>query len=319
MTIDRRGFLYAGGLTAAAAPFAASVQAAAGPGARSVLDFGVEPNAERDQTAALQQAIDALSKAGQAVFLPGGVYRAGKLTLPAACAIMGTPGLTVLRAQELASHESSGDGGVTLFGLAFDGPAQISIGNAAVRIGSCRFAGPGQTAIRLSACSGVIEAVEAKSYAAAGIAVSGANEGGMDGLTIAACRFQRCGQGVAIAGGRATVTQSHFDECGAGISGDGTLIVSGNVVTDAKSFGLKLGRAGGGGRILAQGNVLRDCRVGIGASSSGDEIMASLNVISGAKDGAVRAFDGDKLVGPDLARQSGEAYLNLMIAGNVAR
>lgn len=318
--MDRRGFLYAGGLTAAAASVAAGLHAAPIPGGRSVLDFGVGPDAERDQTAALQQAIDDLSKAGQAVFLPGGVYRAGRLTLPLACAIMGVPGMTVLRAQELASGAGSGDGGaITLFGLTFEGPARLSISNAAVHIASCRLSGPGQTGIRLTACSGAIEAVEVEGYSAAGIAVSGANASAMDGLSISACRFQLCGQGIAITGGRATVTQNHFDECGAGIAADGTLIVSGNIVTGAKAFGLKLGRAGGAGRILAQSNVLRDCRIGIGASSSGDEIMASLNFIGGAREGAVRAFDGDKLVGPDLARQSGEAYLNLMIAGNVAR
>jgi hypothetical protein len=84
-------------------------------------------------------------------------------------------------------------------------------------------------------------------------------------------------------------------------------------------MGLKLGSAKSSGGIIAQGNVLQDCRVGIGVTASGDDIFASLNMIKGAKDGAIRAFDGDKLVGPDLARESAESYLNLTVAGNVVR
>jgi hypothetical protein len=42
-------------------------------------------------------------------------------------------------------------------------------------------------------------------------------------------------------------------------------------------------------------------------------------MIKGAKDGAIRVFDGDKLVGSDLAQKSAESYLNLTVAGNVVR
>jgi hypothetical protein len=139
------------------------------------------------------------------------------------------------------------------------------------------------------------------------------------GLVAANCRFMNCGTGIAASAVPLSIAQCHFLNCAVGVAASGSGVVTGNVVTRARSFGLKLGSAKGSGHILAQGNLLRDCRIGIGVSASGDDIMASLNMIAGAKEGAIRAFDGDKLVGPDLARQSAEAYLNLMVAGNVVR
>jgi hypothetical protein len=115
-----------------------------------------------------------------------------------------------------------------------------------------------------------------------------------------------------------TISANNVFECNTGIVLRGSGIVTGNYVS-AKEYGLRLGSARGNGGIVAQGNVLRDCRIGIGVSSSGDDIFASLNMIKGAKDGAIRAFDGDKLVGSDLAQKSAESYLNLTVAGNVVR
>ena len=71
MTIDRRSFLYAGGLTAAAAPLASAAHAAAGQGARSITDFGVEPNVDRDQTEAFKRRSTSWRRA--AGIIPSGV------------------------------------------------------------------------------------------------------------------------------------------------------------------------------------------------------------------------------------------------------
>jgi hypothetical protein len=327
MTIDRRSFLYAGGMTAAAAPFATAAHAAS-HGARSVTDFGVEPNADRDQTGALQKALDELSKAGQTVLLPGGFYRAGKLKLPVGSSIAGTPNRTLLHVQELASqHPATQVAAFGFYGLDFQGidekssSPQLLLKNAFVSIVGCHFQGTGGAAIALENCSGILDGLSVDGYLSNVISISGSNPGpfGADGLTVRACRFSNCGLAISASNGRTTITQNHFDQCATGIVASGTSIVNGNIITGAKNFGLKLGSAKGNGHILAQGNILRDCRIGIGVSSSGDDIMASLNMIAGAKDGAIRAFDGDRLVGPDLARQSAEAYLNLMVAGNVVR
>jgi hypothetical protein len=41
-------------------------------------------------------------------------------------------------------------------------------------------------------------------------------------------------------------------------------------------------------------------------------------LITGAKDGAIRALNGAVPVGPDLAKESAEAYRNLAVYANVA-
>jgi hypothetical protein len=139
-------------------------------------------------------------------------------------------------------------------------------------------------------------------------------------ISISGCDFGHCGTGVAVSNSQgASITQNHFEKCGIGVALTGDGIVNNNVVTGTTDYGLKLGSAEGSGSILAQGNLIRDCRIGIGVAPSGDDIFATLNAIHGAKDGAIRAFDGDNLVGPDLAMESAEAYLNLTLIGNVAR
>jgi hypothetical protein len=326
MTIDRRSFLYAGGLTAASAPLATGVHAAPAGGGRSVTEFGVEPNAEKDQTAALQKALDELTHSGHPVLLPAGVYMTGPLTLRKTCTIIGVPSHTILRATSPGPLLSgAGFGAFHLSGLAFEGPGTkarfllLSVTDASVNIEYCRFIGTAAPAIKLENCSGRVTAVEITG-AATGIHATGAA-----GLAIAGCRITSChGMGMSVSGKDGelhgfTLTQNHLGSCVIGISAEGAGVVLGNVVAGSARYGLQLGAAKGSGHILAQSNLIRDCRIGIAVSSSGDDIMASLNMITGAKDGAIRAFDGDKLVGPDLARQSAEAYLNLMVAGNVVR
>lgn len=327
MTIDRRSFLYAGGLTAASAtPFAAaSAHAQAIQNGRSVTEFGVEPNAQKDQTAALQKALDELTRSGHPVFLPGGVYMTGPLNLPKTCTIIGVPGQTILSATSQALLTGVGPGAFHLSGLTFEGPGtkakfhSLSLTDASVNLEHCRFAGTAAPAIRLENCRGRIAAIEITD-AATGIHATQAA-----GLAITGCRITASGgMGVLISGNSGDlqgfiVAQNHLGRCSTGISAEGAGVVSGNVVAGSARYGLQLGGAKGSGQILAQSNLIRDCRIGIAVSSSGDDIMASLNMITGAKDGAIRAFDGDKLVGPDLARQSAEAYLNLMVAGNVVR
>ena len=320
MSVDRRHFLLAGGAVAGGGFVSAAHAAAAVGPARSVLDFGVDPNSKADQTAALQKAIDELSAVGQPIILPAGTYRAGKLALPLICSIIGVPGHTSLHLDEADTGPRDAAGTFNLFGVDFapraskTASAQLTIRGARVRISNCAFQGTGGTAVMLEGCSGNVEAVSVSGYSDSGVALTSSS------LTISGCRFRSCGTGVKAASSESCiVSQNQFDQCGTAIGADGVGIVSGNIVRDAKNFGLKLGRADGKGRIVAQGNLLENCGVGIGVTASGDDIFASLNLIHGAKNGAIRAFDGDKLVGRDLARESAEMYLNLTVAGNVAR
>jgi hypothetical protein len=324
MTMDRRGFLYAGGFAAAAGgALMTAAHAAPGAAASSLSQFGVEVNSDRDQTVALQKAIDELARAGQPLVLPDGSYVVGGLKLAKGSAIIGTPGQTILKAKTGGPVlAGTGLGTFHLSGISFEGPKSgpsvVALEGAAVSIGYCRFAGSATAAIKLENCSGVVEAIEIAGGMGTGISATQAA-----GLTVTRCRIAACETaGIAVSGaGEAAdgfiVGQNHLGGCG--IVADGTGIVAGNIVRGSPRFGLKIGKASGSGHLMAQSNMLRGCRIGIGVAASGDDIMASLNMITGAKDGAIRAFDGEKIVGPDLARQSAEAYLNLMVAGNVVR
>lgn len=324
MTIDRRGFLYAGGLTAAGAPFAASADAAPVAG-KSVEELGVVPNLGRDQTAALRKAIDTIAGGGQAVLLPGGAFQAGRLTLPSKCTLIGQPGQTVLTVEGVTTAKPNTASGVTVIsGIGFEpatkgAGALVALDSGFVRLSQCSLSGGGRVGLKLVAASVSLHGLHIDGFGDAGAAIDLSPAPEQFGLVVSDCRFTNCGTGLAASMAPLSITQCHVLGCGVGIAATGSGVVSGNVVTNARNFGLKLGSGKGDGHILAQGNVLRGCRVGIGVSASGDDIMASLNLITGAKDGYVRAFDGDRLVGPDLARQSAEAYLNLMVAGNVAR
>jgi hypothetical protein len=144
-------------------------------------------------------------------------------------------------------------------------------------------------------------------------------------ISVTNCLFEQCAKAaieIATDPGApmgAIVTGNQIAGCAIGISLSGSGTVSGNIVTGASAFGLRLGQNADSGTISATGNTLRDCATGIGVTAGGETILAALNLITGARDGAIRAFDGDRLVGPDLALESAEAYLNLTVVGNVAR
>jgi uncharacterized secreted repeat protein (TIGR03808 family) len=132
MSPSRRSLISAaaaGGLTLASS----GVVAAAGPrprgeaataGGRGVPagELGLEPGSERDQTAALQAAIDRLAPTGTPLFLPPGRYRTGRLELKPGSRLTGVAGATRL---ELAGSgplmAAAGAGDVRLEGLVIDG------------------------------------------------------------------------------------------------------------------------------------------------------------------------------------------------------
>jgi hypothetical protein len=325
MAIGRRGFLMAGSAAAGAGmlPANAAAQAEAISGGRSVVDFGVDPGSGADQTEALQKAIDEIAKTGAPVFLPAGTYNANALSLRAGNAtIGGVAGATKLRVRHF-SVEISGEprGSLSVSGLVLEGPsdgakAQLAVSNAYIRMTNCIFLGGSAEggAVSLENCYGTIDACALLWYPGAGIMARNAP------ISISGCEFGQCGTGIDISNSQGALnTQNRFEKCGTGIVLTGDGIVNNNIVTGAKDYGLKLGSAEGSGSILAQGNLIRDCRVGIGVAPAGDDVFATLNAIHGAKEGAIRAFDGDNLVGPDLAMESAEAYLNLTLIGNIAR
>jgi hypothetical protein len=324
MTIGRRGFLMAGSAVAGVGLLpAAQVLAAPVAGGRNVTEFGVEPSEDADQTEALQKAIDELAHAGSPIIFPAGVFNASKLSLRTRSAtIIGAPGLTQLKVNEFDVTVSSElRGSFALSGMMFEGRVNaaaphLTIRNAFVSIANCVFLGGENDgpAIRLANCLGGLQGVAVIWYAGTGIAAFESP------VYIGGCELAGCRTGIeASASAGIRLAQNKIDKCDIGIAVKGDAVIAGNIVNGAKTFGLKLGGDPGHGSILAQGNALTDCRVGIGVTSAGDDILASLNMIKGARDGAIRAFHGKDLVGPDLAMESSESYLNLMVVGNVAR
>jgi hypothetical protein len=306
--MDRRGFLMTGGAAlggAMAAPGAAAAQSIPG---RSVAGFGVIPDSRADQTAALQKAIDEIAASGEAVHIPGGVYLTSALTLPATCAITGAPGMTILTAQSPRTvFAATANRSLHIAGLAFDGghrgpgprgaPALIDVRGGDIALSHCR----------IENCAGSgIEAAAAR------------------GVTVVGCAFAGCGGAgmrldAAGGAGAATVSANRLDDCAIGIALQGSGTVNGNFVRRASEFGIRLGGGGESGVLSATANTLAGCGVGLGVAAGEETMLVSLNLIVGARNGAIRAFHGGKLVGPDLARESAEAYLNLTVAGNVAR
>lgn len=329
MTFSRRGFLTAGAVTAGAGlatvTGAEQAMAATVAGGRSVLDFGVQANVAAAQTAALQKAINEIARSGHPVFFPAGHYYTDALKIPAECAIVGVPGASIVHANDTdIVFDASGSAAFTLSGLMINGEgkrgrALVAVTGGMVNVTQCRFVNAPAHALRLEKCEGVVQAVQVER---AGTGIVGIELGA---FSISQCRVSGCrADGIHASSGAApggvTLGQNHVAACqGAGIAVEGNAVVNGNFVTQAR-FGLRLGGAASGdGNIMASGNLLHECGVGIGASASGETIFATLNLIHAPKEGGIRALDGDKLLGPDLIRQSAEAYLNLTVAGNVVR
>ncbi len=330
MIIGRRGFLVACGAVAGGGLLQAGQAAAAPMAAHSVAEFGVDPRSTADQTKALQKAIDEITTAGEAVHIPGGRYLTGPLSLPARCAIMGVPGLTQLSGSPgKAIFEASENISLSLTGLGFDGGAErpaaghalplIAVRRGDLTVSQCvieRCAGAG---IAADEVQGTISSVAVRQSYGPGFQIPNGRV-----VAVSQCVLSGCETGIDIATaegapGGCTVSANHLAGCATGIAVRGSGTVSGNFVTGSSKFGLRLGGMSDNGAISATGNTMTDCAIAIGVAAGEETMLVSLNLIVRAGSAAIRAFHGDKLVGPDLARESAESYLNLTVAGNVFR
>jgi hypothetical protein len=133
---------------AASALFGANdVQAASVPigFGRSVTDFGIEPNATRDQSAAFQKVVEALASQGQPIIVPAGRYVASRIRLPSNANLIGVPGLTIFSPAAAGSpvFEGANIQNVALRGLSFIGLALIAVECRDVTISDCRIISSG--------------------------------------------------------------------------------------------------------------------------------------------------------------------------------
>ncbi len=156
-------------------------------------------------------------------------------------------------------------------------------------------------------------------------------EFGFEAALIANNLVNQAATGISITnfneGGRLAVAQGNLirnlslrnGERGVGISVEADTIVTGNLVENADFAGLLLGWGKYLRDVTANNNIIRNSRIGIGISADPQAGYAAVtgNMITGSKNGAIRAMDYAKALGPDLSRQSAESYRNLAVFGNV--
>jgi uncharacterized secreted repeat protein (TIGR03808 family) len=207
MNFDRRRLFAAVAGAAAAVPAAATgaprTNPDAAPRPRFTADsLGLRPNAEDDQSEALQRAIARAAEAREVLHLPPGSYRAGGVQLPPYAAIRGVPGATrLIMTTGPSLLAATGSDYVSLRGLVLDGAAvalpdrrglvHLSQGHG-IRIADCTVLDAGRNAIALEAIEGAVTdnsisgtadnaifSLDARGLRISGNTVRGAGNGGI--------------------------------------------------------------------------------------------------------------------------------------------
>lgn len=141
-------------------------------------------------------------------------------------------------------------------------------------------------------------------------------------MGISVTNFKRRGRLAVVQGNRIRnlFFRKDVESRGIGIAVEADAVVSANVIEGAPAFGIMIGWGRHLRDVSVTDNLVRNAHIGIGVAASGaGHALITDNMITGVKDGAIRAMDGPKPIGPDLARASAEAYRNLSVYSNVAR
>jgi uncharacterized secreted repeat protein (TIGR03808 family) len=111
------------------------------------------------------------------------------------------------------------------------------------------------------------------------------------------------------------------DGAGIGIYVEADTAVTGNVVENAPTAGIKLGWGRHLRDVTVTGNVVRDADIGIAVSVAEGAGIAVIsdNLISGARRGAILGMDYKTVVTGDLSRDDAKRYAQLAISGNRVR
>jgi len=160
-------------------------------------------------------------------------------------------------------------------------------------------------------------------------------EFGFEGALIANNIVESAAAGISVTnfneGGRLAVVHGNLvrnlhrrehepdDKRGEGIFVEADTLVSGNTIENAPTAGIVIGWGRYMRDVSATGNVIRNARVGILVTSdtaAGASLIAN-NLISGASEGAIRAMDKGRAVGPDLAKAETRGT-RVTIVGNAA-
>jgi putative cofactor-binding repeat protein len=239
-----------------------------------------------------------------------------------------------------------GDGGALI----------VAVGAGRLDIADCRFTGSSEDGILLRRVSGRIADCDIGDIRKAGLfsedvagleiarnLVHDCGDNGIlvsrsapgeDGTLITNNIVDKAATGIAVTNlnaGRLAVVQGNLvrnlffrkgvDTRGNGIAVETDAAINGNVVENAPGFGIVLGRMRYVRNVSVASNLIRNAHIGIGVSadSQAGRALIADNTISGVKDGAIRALDGPRPIGQDLALASEKAFRNLSIYANVAR
>jgi hypothetical protein len=231
------------GMGGAAALFGASqAEAAQAPFGKTVADFGVEPNVERDQSAAMQRAIDELAPVGQPIVIPAGVVRASRLKLPSRASVIGAPGLSILVAPQGAPvFEAQNRQDVGLRGLAFIGAGLVARECRNLTVADCQVMSSGGDGLVCAGSGLFVTGNRAASCAGAAIWIEG------DGLVTNNLVSGPGRFGLRLGGawrlGTMTVTGNRIEgtEVGIGVSSSdaGYAFIAMNMIAGAKAGGIR--------------------------------------------------------------------------------
>lgn len=332
MTIDRRSFL--AGAAALAIP--AQARSAETERGRSVTEFGVEPNAADSRQEALQKAIDDISAAGKPVYIPAGTYRVRDLELPPECILNGDPGRTILLPRPIGAGAIMATRNQTLqvSGIVFDGRATkdikldlatyvAMISRGIVVIRECEFRNLTGGAIHADNVSAIFTMNHFHDCNHGALIVQQARS-----ILIRQCRFEDCSSAppadlieFIIADGQdVQIADNFITRCSAGIRARGNGEIKDNAISGPGTWGMMLGGSTEDtGGLVVTGNTITGFEVGIALASGSEWLSITKNAISSAPQGAIRAFDGKALTGPDLAFATPGTYPNLGLADNVVR
>ncbi len=243
----------AAALSAAGAAEAASLAAAVA--GKTVIDFGITPGASFDQSAAMQDAIDRLTAAGQPVIIPAGHYRVAKLQLPSKATVLGVPGLSVLIAQPgLSAFESLNAQDISLRGIAFAGTGLVARECRNLSVADCQVLSSGGDGI---VCAG-------------------------DGLFIAGNRASSCAKAAIWVEGDAMVTGNSVSGPGqfglrlGGTERLGTLTVMNNMIKGT-AVGIAASNSDNGYAFIAMNMISGAAKGGIRALMGGELIGKDLS------------------------------------------
>ncbi len=312
--LDRRRFLSAAGLSAAAlavrpmeANAAGDVVTASLRGSIDVTELGIRPGALDDQSKAFAKILRQAGDRDTPLYIPPGVYIVSNLTLPPRIRLSGAPGASRiiyggdghLMVAEDAEH-------IEIDGIVFDGANRWLSDDVQglldfrrtrhVVIDNCQIVGSGKNGIALESVAGRIERNEITGAADAGIYSVEAAGLQITGNTVTDCanggilvhRWQVADDATIVSGNR--VSRIAARNGGTGQNGNGInlfrankAIVSNNMVSDCAFSAI---RANSASNIQIAGNTcIASGETAIYAEFAFEGVVINGNLVDGAANG----------------------------------